>query len=232
VTEQPLNLDVRPTSYWSSSDDPRARIHRVKGEDRRTSAEALLRDGEAQELASPEFDESLSEDAREFRGSIHPSLMSGEYLPDFEGDEVEIARVTLASVMGDVISIRARRLGALIHYRIVDEYEDEGSVYHCEPSDSEHPLTMRELIELMDNAHGEGMYPDYGIGLTTVWRNFHADNGSSPDEMVRFVRVSSEFYPDLDRYYEAEAAAWLQNRLAKYPMEDGDDERDDNDSDV
>ena len=35
--------------------------------------------------------------------------MSGEYLPDFEGDEVEIARVTLASVTGDVVSIRARR---------------------------------------------------------------------------------------------------------------------------
>jgi hypothetical protein len=230
VTEQPFNLDVRPTSYWGSWDDARVRIHRVKGEDRRTSAETLLRDGEAQELASPEFDESLSEDAREFRGSIHPSFMSGEYLPDFEGDEVEIARVTLASVMGDVISIRARHHDARIHYRIVDEYEGE-TVYYCKAA-SERPLTMRELIELMDNARGEGMYPDYGTGLTTVWRDFHADNGSSPEEMVRFVRVSSEFYPDLHRYYEAEAAAWLESRLAEYGMEDGDDEYGDDESDV
>jgi hypothetical protein len=157
--------------------------------------------------------------------------MSGEYLPDFEGDEVEIARVTLASVMGDVISIRARRQGARIHYRIVDEYEGE-TVYSCEPADSELPLTMRELIELMDNARGEGMYPDYGTGLTTVWRDFHADNGSSPDEMVRFVRVSSELYPDLHRYYDAEAAAWLENRLAEYGLEDADDGCDDDESDV
>ena len=56
--------------------------------------------------------------------------------------------MTLASVMGDVVSIRARRLGALIHYRIVDEYEDEGSVYHCEPADSERPLSMLISHEL------------------------------------------------------------------------------------
>jgi hypothetical protein len=57
--------------------------------------------------------------------------MSGEYLPDFEGDEVEIARVTLASATGDIISIRGRHEGGRIHYRIVDEYDDE-TVYQCE----------------------------------------------------------------------------------------------------
>jgi hypothetical protein len=146
--------------------------------------------------------------------------MSGEYLPDYDGDELEIARVTLASVTGDVISIRARRHGDLIRYRIVDEYEGE-SVYYCVPQESARPLTMGELVELMDGAQGEGMYPDYGRGLTTVWRNFHADNGSSPKEMARFVTVSSEFYPDLRRYYEAEAAEWLEERLAEYDLEEG-----------
>ena len=76
--------------------------------------------------------------------------MSGEYLPDFDGDEVEIARVTLASVTGDVISIRARGQHALIHYRIVDEYEDQGSVYHCEPEEldtSTHHGRVDRLVE-------------------------------------------------------------------------------------
>jgi hypothetical protein len=152
--------------------------------------------------------------------------MGGEYLPDFEGDEIEIARVMLASVTGDVISIRARRENALIHYRIVDEYDGE-TVYYCEPENSARPLTMRELIGLIDNAHGEGMYPDYGTGLTTVWRDFHADNGSSPEEMVAFVRVSSEFYPDLRGYYEEEASAWLEERLAEYGPEEYEDENGD-----
>jgi hypothetical protein len=50
--------------------------------------------------------------------------------------------------------------------------------------------------------------------------------------MARFVRVSSQFYPDLHRYYEAEAATWLENRLAGYGMEDGDDEFGDDESDA
>ncbi len=225
VTQQLLNFDVRPTSYWGDAEDPRARIHRVKGQDRRASAEILLREGNADALASSEFDESLSNEAREFRGRVHPSLMSGEYLPDFDADEVEIARVTLASVTGDVISIRARYHGALIRYRIVDEYEGE-SVYHCEPEESARPLTMRELVELIDTARGEGMYPDYGTGLTTVWRNFNLEGGSSAEEMARFVTVSSELYPDLQRYYEAEAAEWLEQRLAEYASDDEEEDDD------
>jgi hypothetical protein len=64
----------------------------------------------------------------------------------------------------------------------------------------------------MDGATGEGMYPYYGTGLTTVWRDYHTDDGASPLEMARFVSVSSEFYPDLGAYYDAEAADWLAAR--------------------
>jgi hypothetical protein len=38
--------------------------------------------------------------------------------------------------------------------------------------------------------------------------------------MARFVTISSEFYPDLWRYYEAEAAEWLEQRLAEYAAEE------------
>src|SRR5262249_36592330 len=139
--------------------------------------------------------------------------------------------VTLASVTGDIISIRARRQGARIHFRIVNEYDDE-TVYYCEPQNSARPLTMGELVDLIDNARGEGMYPDDGTGLTAAWRDFHVANGSSPPEdMVDFVRVSSEFYPDLHHYSQAEAAAWLQERLAAFEVEDGDDEYDADQSD-
>jgi hypothetical protein len=220
-----FNFDVRPTSYWGPEDDPRLRVHRVKGQDRRNLAETLLLSGEAADLVSPEFDESLPERDREFRGSVHPRLMSGEYLPDFEGDEVEIARVTLASVTGDVISIRARRDGNVIRYRIVDEYEGQ-TVYYFHPEESTRPLSMRELVELIDTTRGEGGYPDYGTGLTSVWRTFNADNGSTPEEMLRFVTVSSEFYPGLYHHYEAEAAEWLKQRQSEYECDEDEDEDD------
>jgi hypothetical protein len=36
--------------------------------------------------------------------------------------------------------------------------------------------------------------------------------------------VSSEFYPDLRRYYEAEAAQWLEQRPAEYASEEDEEE--------
>jgi hypothetical protein len=207
------------------------RLHRIKGEDRRAGAEAALRGGEPYELIREEFDETLPDDVRQFRGRVHPGLMSGEYLPDFEGDEVEIARVVVVSATGDVISIRARHQGGRILYRIVDE-DDGETVYECAPAESERPLTMGELIGLMDRVTAEGNYPYYGSGLTTVWRDYHADNGSDLDELLNFVKVYSEFYPELSRYYADEASEWLANRKAEYGGEEDDQDEEEDDDEV
>jgi hypothetical protein len=51
--------------------------------------------------------------------------------------------------------------------------------------------------------------------ISAKWRDFHADNGGSLEDLVTFVRVSSEFYPDLQRYYDHEAAQWLADRQAE-----------------
>lgn len=44
-----------------------------------------------------------------------PAFMVGEYLTELDLHEVEIARIEMASVTGDVISIRARPTGNSIH---------------------------------------------------------------------------------------------------------------------
>jgi hypothetical protein len=51
--------------------------------------------------------------------------MGGEYLPDLKQDEVEIARITIASTTQDVTSVFARRGKHRIYYRVVDEYGGE-----------------------------------------------------------------------------------------------------------
>jgi hypothetical protein len=51
--------------------------------------------------------------------------MGGEYLPDYEQGEVEIARLVLASTTQDVYSVRARWVGSVLRYHIVDEYETD-----------------------------------------------------------------------------------------------------------
>ena len=78
-------------------------------------------------------------------------FMGGEYLPDLLPDEVEIARATLKSTTMDVISVRARPTKHRIIYRIVDEYYDENLFhYHLIQKTSIRPLTMRQLIALID----------------------------------------------------------------------------------
>ena len=48
--------------------------------------------------------------------------MGGEYLPDLKQDEVEIARITIASTTQDVTSVFVRRGKRRTYYRVVDEY--------------------------------------------------------------------------------------------------------------
>jgi len=50
-------------------------------------------------------------------------------LPTHEREEVEIVLISLASVTGDLVSIRARRSGTRIVHRIEDEYEGNPVTY-------------------------------------------------------------------------------------------------------
>ena len=79
--------------------------------------------------------------------------MGGEYLPPLRKGEVEIARISLESTTADQISVRARRVGERIRYRIVDEYEFK---YVCHPASSDSPLSLRDLIGLMESASDGG----------------------------------------------------------------------------
>ena len=78
--------------------------------------------------------------------------MGGEYLPPLLDDEVEIARISLASVTADQTSVRAQRVAGGIAYRIVDEYGEDGTEYVCRPDRSDLPLTLAELVAMIDGA--------------------------------------------------------------------------------
>jgi hypothetical protein len=158
--------------------------------------------------------EGLDESTLAMVSRMHPMLMGGEYLPDYEEEEVEIARVSLESTTADVISIRARPTPEGIGYRVVDEYE---TVFHCRPDVSERPLTMRELIELLDKTEAADWQ---GTGLVSLWRdsNLEADDYDPEyaEELVDFVTVNSDFYPELRKWYEEEAREWLARIREKY----------------
>lgn len=217
-----FDLNFRPKTYWDNAGNGFATI---KGEMRRRIIENAFAKGKIDFLPSSVFSDELSDDERLLTTTIHPSFMGGEYLPTYLPGEVEIARVALASVMWDVMCILAR-VGSdgLIYYRIVDEYqEDEEGRYIYDPKSSQLPLTLGEIVSLMDNAV---LKEDYNLGYKglTFWREHNYDiigpGKIELEELVNFVTVSSFFYPGLELWYEIEAAEWFTSHLAELDLED------------
>lgn len=142
-------------------------------------------------------------------GRRRPAFDLGrEFLPTREPEEVEIALIALASVTGDLISIRAERAGTRIVYRIEDEY---GTKFRFYPKQSTQPLSLGELIAMIDYVTG---HLDGAQGLTSAYRDYNLD-GCDAERLVDFVTVTSDFYPALRAYYEDQARAWLKRFQAK-----------------
>ncbi len=211
VPEVPgVDLDFRPRTYFGPIRLETQILARVMGHVRRELLRTHLDDGKPCYPSELELS-LLDDDLRDELGRIHPAFMGGEYLPPLLDDETEIARISLASVTADQISVRARRVGRRIAYRVVDEYMDEEpppgeSRYACRPATSQRPLTLRQLVTLIDTA-GDG-----GIVWPILQMNRRC--GSDIEGLCSFVTVSSEFYPTLRPYYEARVDAWLDGQRA------------------
>jgi len=152
-------------------------------------------------------EEPIPEGLRRALGAMHPSLMGGLYLPPRAEGEVEIARVSLASVTADQISIRARPVKGGIAYAICDEYESD---YALHPRRSKRPLTMGQLARLIDSSTKDG-----GIVFGAVKSNA-IDGCCPPEELLGFATVSSPFYPELGNWY----ASWMDAYLVSLKAEE------------
>lgn len=217
------DFDFRP-DYWSPADALSAILTNVKGQLRRE----LIRDVVSGEAADKVREAGGDEQTQAFMsevqpallandledpgslGRIHPHFLGGEFLPEYFPGEVEIARIVLQSTTMDVISVRARPSeDGRIGYRVVDEYETE---FETGTDSSAAPLSMAELIALIDGVHWGEEEPE--VGLTDSYRELNLrDSDMSPEDLVGFVTVTSEFYPELERYYEEQAEEWCAQML-------------------
>ena len=208
-----FDLTFRP-DYWQPSDPISLIIANVKGEERRRQILDVLRHEHrirppGTELPEALLRDSLCEDDRIVWGQVDPTWMGGEYLPDYARGEMEIARIVLASVTRDVVSIRARRSRNLrIHFRVVDEY---GTTFAFRPRSSPRPLTLAEVIGLLESIRSG----DEWDGLTWIEaaraRNYDGD----PVRVAHFAIVESPFYPRLHDYYAWRNARWLDRERAR-----------------
>jgi hypothetical protein len=212
-----FDLAFRPASYWDHPDAVTAIRSRITGQNRRRMVTDFVTGAVPAELG--EIDAGLLADAlddpdRRRLGAIHPSWLGGEYLPGYLPGEVEIARIVLASVTQDVISIRARRRragsGLRIRYRMVDDYDEPGGPrWSCRPASSAHPLALGRLIRLIDDARR----PDLDLGDGPLADQFRDGNlAGDPEPLLRFVTVESDSYPTLAAWYRAQAEEWLRRR--------------------
>jgi hypothetical protein len=204
VSEVPgVDLNYRPRDYFWAAGLNIALLSGIVGEARRQLVRKLV---EAGRPVPDRLDAAvLVEEMRQAWGRIHPSHMGGEYLPPLRKGEVEIARISLASVTADQISVRARRSGKRIAYRVVDEYGSDIATYVCRPASSVSPLSLGELIALMEHAC------DGGSIIFPILNNLEGGL-STLAELATFITVTSDFYPDLGPYYRALTDTWLEER--------------------
>ena len=202
-----VDLSFRPSSRLFPLTAEKLLLSRVKGTQRRESLTAAIEQDRLSDL-NPFFTQtSLSAEDRRARAAIHPSFMGGEYLPDFEEGELEMARLSLRSVTADVISIRLRRTEDGFVYRIVDEYMDQdpnGLLDEPTTIIVDQPLTMK----------------DFGAFVVQVSRMDHwcdPESHETEEEAQDFVVATSEFYPEFGDYI-AEAIS------LKYPKPHSEDE--------
>ena len=187
-----IDLDFHPRDYFWARDHDLALPSDIAGHERREMVKRLIAAGE--EVPDGLDASRLDPELREAWGAMHPMNMGGEYLPPMFDGEVEIARISLRSVTGDQISVRARRSGDRIRYRIVDEYPENGETYIPHPRTSTRRLTLGELVKMIDEATDDG-----GVAISALTCNL--DMASDPRDLEDFVTVESDFYPELGRYY-------------------------------
>jgi hypothetical protein len=206
-TKIEFDFDFRP-DYWAPDNPVAIIVGNIVGELRRRVIELSLRMGESSSLGlGPEdLDDFLSEERRMRLGSLHPCLTGGENLPPYLPGEVEIGRFVLNTPTLDVISIRARKEGDELDYRVVDEKGGEN--FSFPPTTSERPLSFGEVVGLVDSIQVQGDW----IAETFVEQvlEYNIEGGVGADSLPEFLKAESHHYPQLGPYFDLRAQEWLE----------------------
>ena len=194
-----IDLKFRPRSYFWAKAHGIQLLSDIKGANRRLVYEQALELDDVSELDPAISSHALDETDRKDLGQLHPWFMGGEYLPNAQPKEVEIARITIASTTQDVTSVYARPLGKRIAYRIVDEYGGE-TLSGVSARTSMLALTLGELVKFFIS----------GWELLVVLDcNFDKESVPRHDIHSFILDASSSFYPEFGEAISANVNAWL-----------------------
>ena len=207
-----IDLDYKPISYFWANEMGLQLSSQIKGAQRKALYDASVAESEVSDFDEFLQKPSLNTQERDLIGKLHPSFMGGEYLPDKNNKEVEIARITLNSTTQDVISVYASLRENQIYYRVVDEYEG-GTLSEENESLTETPMTLTEmtdffltawpLLEVLEMNFGETDPDDIGYDYRYI----------DPDDIRYFVLdASSSFYAQFGELIYLKVDEWLAEK--------------------
>jgi len=182
VSDVTIDLAYRPKTYFRPMALEKYLLSKVKGAVMRKKIAALFEEGRHDEASELVDITGLSKEGQKRLESLHPMYMGGNYLPDAEEGEVEIARISIQSTTHDVTSVYARVEDGTMHYRVVDEYAGDTLQGTTEAQTAE-PMTLGELTTFFLQA-----WPL----IEVLESNFEDDTERALD----FFSGSSEFYPE------------------------------------
>jgi len=194
-----IDLKYRPHSYFWANDIGVQLPSDIKGAERRALFGALVAQGRGDEVDELLAKPVLSAKERQSWGRFHPSFMGGEYLPDRQSEEVEIARITIASTTQDVTSVYARQGAKRILYRVVDEYGG-GTLTGMGTRATIKPMSLGQLTDFFLNTWNL---------MDVLHYNFEGDGYSTEEIKAFVVDASSSFYAEFGYAIETRIDKWL-----------------------
>lgn len=180
-----LDLEYRPDTYFRPQKLERYLLSKIKGAVLRENLQALFEAGRHSEVRTLLASAGISVADRDALESFHPMFMGGNYLPDTEEGEVEIARISIKSTTYDVTCVYARPDNGAIHYSVVDEYGGD-TLQGTAQAWTDQPMTLSELADFFLEAWSL---------IEVLEMNFKGDLGSS----LAFFDAKSDFYADFNR---------------------------------
>jgi len=199
-----IDLDYRPNSYFWANELAVKLSSDIKGAERKALYDASVAESEISILDEFIQKSSLNDLERKLLSKVHPNFMGGEYLPDKDSDEVEIARITINSTTQDVTSVFASLRNNQIHYRVVDEYEGETLSEENEVL-KDIPMTLGEITDFFLDTWPLFEVLEMNFGITHLY----------PEDVKYFIRdASSSFYAQFGELIDLKVDEWLAEKGA------------------
>jgi hypothetical protein len=201
-----IDLTWRPATYFRPTRLESYLLSKVKGAMLRKQLQALFDAGLHTEVGDLLTGDALSAADRKALEACHPMFMGGNYLPDTEDCEVEIARISIKSTTYDVTCVYAKPDNGVIRYRVIDEYGGD---------------TLRRPFEATTTAPMTlGEFTDFFLKVWPLLDVLEMNFEDDPEARLNFFSADSDFYPDFDRLCR-------QRVIARFPEREpgmGDDQ--------